>query len=192
MPPSPSRARAGATGRSYRDKWCLQLSIIAMAQSAPSAWTAPPVSKSALGRWAGKGEIGVSMGRGRSGGYSRARSLPTVLSLLGFLSLNGILGRCRQQASGRSPCCRLGLGVSPCTPGFGEEFSAPCESFVYKTQPLYRGRVLQAGLECWSPGTGAAGWGCSALARILVADQVLQTGWRCCFYVEVLHTAWVL
>lgn len=141
MPPSPSRARGGATGLSYRDKWCLQLSITSMVQSAPSAWTAPPVSKSALGRWAGKGEIGVPMGWGRSGGHARARSLPTVLSLPGFLSLNGILGRCRQQASGRSPCGRLGLGVSPCIPGFWKEFSAPRESFVYKTQPLYRVRV---------------------------------------------------
>lgn len=57
--PSPSRARASATGCSYRDNWCLQLSIRGMAQSAPSAWTAPPVSKSALGRWARKSEIGA-------------------------------------------------------------------------------------------------------------------------------------
>lgn len=78
-----------------------------------------------------------------------------MLSLPEFLSLNGMLGRCRQQASGRSPCGRLGLGVSPCTPGFWEEFSAPRESFVYKTQPLNHGRVPQTGLECWSPGTSA-------------------------------------
>lgn len=156
MPPSPSRARASAAGCSYRDNWCLQLSIRGMAQSAPSAWTAPPVSKSALGRWARKSEIGVSVvGAGAKGRPGQGQE-PSDRALAAWcLAIKTNTGRCRQQALRRRPCGRLGLGVSPYTPGFWKEFSAPRERFFIQNGAIGSLQGAAVVLECWSPGTGA-------------------------------------
>lgn len=95
------------------------------------------------------------VGAGAKGRPGQGQEPPESALAAWCLVIKTNAGRCRQQALGRRPCSRLGLGVSPRTPGFWKEFSAPRERFSYKTGPLDRGRVLQSVLECWSPGTSA-------------------------------------